>query len=84
MPIGRPFEFPDPDDRSANDPSIIAQPKHVLGLYNQTHQETRQKVNDTVKEWFESEARVLGWPEATFAGNSCVLNNPIEARRSDD
>lgn len=78
---GRPYEFPDPDDRSANDPSIAVQPKQVLGLYNQTHNEGRQKVNDTVKSWFISEAKDLGWPDATFAGNSCILNNPVESRR---
>ena len=33
--MARPFVFPDPNDRSPNNPSIIVSPTQVLGIYKQ-------------------------------------------------
>lgn len=70
----RPFVFPDPKDRSINSPSEIASSAQVLGNYNQANSEKREKVTDTVKDWFKGEAVKQGWSEADFHGNQCVLS----------
>lgn len=69
----RPFVFPDPKDRSINSPSEIASSAQVLGNYNQMNSEKREKVTDTVKDWFKAEAIKQGWSDADFHGNQCVL-----------
>lgn len=76
--MARPFVFPDPDDRSKNNPAIIVSSEQVLGLYNQEHkdEEDMQKVTDKVQDWFVKEAKNnQGWDEARFAGNQCILEN---------
>lgn len=35
MRMSRLFVFPDPDDRSKNNPAIIVTSEQVIGLYNQ-------------------------------------------------
>lgn len=37
MKMAGQYVFPDPDDRSKNDPCIIVNNKKVLGIYNQAH-----------------------------------------------
>ena len=71
------YVFPDPDDRSKNNPCIIVNNKKVLGIYNQAHQdeENMQKVTPKVQEWFLTYSKDQGWDEATFAGNQCILKN---------
>jgi hypothetical protein len=74
----RPFAFPDPNDRSPNDPSVTVQPFNILGLYNQATGEEKTRVVEAVKEWFVTEARATyGWPEASFAGNVAVLTREL-------
>lgn len=77
MPKGRPYEFPDPDDRSANEPAIIVKAPHILGLYNQAHPEEQPmiRVAQSVQDWFEQEALKEHWSSAEFAGNECILRN---------
>lgn len=69
----RPFVFPDPDDQSPNNPSIIVSSQQVLGLYKRGTGEKMEKVTDKVKQWFCQEAKTLGWNEAKFSGSQCVL-----------
>lgn len=71
------YVFPDPNDRSKNDPCVIVNNKKVLGLYNQAHpdEEDMQKVMDKVQEWTTNEAKRLGWDEVKFAGGQCILEN---------
>lgn len=51
----RKYVFPDPNDRSKNDPCTIVDSKKVLGLYNQEHgddedmQKVTQKFRNGVK-----------------------------------
>jgi hypothetical protein len=68
------FQFPDPDDRSINNPSIIADSERVLNLYNQEHEDDRERVTNVVREWFIKEARDKGWSNADFHGNGCALS----------
>lgn len=71
------YIFPDPDDRSKNNPCFIVNTKKVLGIYNQEHpdDEDMQKVTPKVQEWFKNEATDYGWDEAKFSGGQCILEN---------
>ena len=73
----RPFVFPDPNDRSKNDPNEIVTSKQVLGLFNQFHdeEEQMQRITDKVKEWFKQKAKDEGWDEADLSGGQCILKN---------
>lgn len=77
MKMSRKYVFPDPDDRSKNDPSIIVGSKKVLGIYNQEHEdeEDMQKVTQKVQEWFKDEAEHNNWDEVSFSGGQCILKN---------
>lgn len=72
----RKYAFPDPNNRSKNDPCTIIDSRKVLGLYNQKHEdEDMQKVTDKVQSWVKEEADKLGWDEIKFAGGQCILEN---------
>lgn len=71
------YVFPDPNDRSKNDPCTIMDNKKVLGLYNQGHpeEEDMQRVMDKVQDWITAEATKVGWDQVKFAGGQCILEN---------
>lgn len=75
--MARPFVFPDPNDRSKNDPSIIVTSQQVIGIYNQDNKDgdEMQKVTKKVQDWFLAEAKRQGWDEYSFSGNQCILKN---------
>ena len=78
MTIGRPFEFPNPDDRSVNEPHVIVERPQILGLYNQAHPgEDAKKVSETVKNWFIAEALKLRWNSAKFVDSYAVLEASV-------
>lgn len=74
--MARPFVFPDFRDCSMNSPSVIVGQAQVLGLYNQDKKgdERRERVVDSVKEWFVTESKKEGWTKAEFHGNQCALS----------
>lgn len=78
--MARPYVFPDPNDRSKNDPSIIVSSQQVLGIYNQenTEGDEMQRVTKKVQEWFTNEAANQGWDDASFSGNQCILRNDFK------
>ena len=81
MKMARPFVFPDPDDRSKNNPAVIVISEQVIGLYNQYNNDGAevQKVTSTVKDWFVDEAQSnQGWDEAKFVGSQCILENKFD------
>lgn len=78
--MSRPHSFPDPDDRSPNDPSVIVTSEQVLGIYNRAHaneESKMQKVTTKVQEWFTEQAYEQGWNNVEFAGNQCILRAKI-------
>jgi hypothetical protein len=77
MKMPRKYVFPDPDDRSKNDPNTIVDSKKVLGIYNQEHgdDEDMQKVTQKVQDWFTEKAKTNGWDEISFSGGQCILKN---------
>lgn len=75
--MGRPYAFPDPNDRSKNDPSFIVSSQQVIGIYNQYNDEDdeMQRVTKKVQDWFLGYSKEQGWDEASFSGNQCILKN---------
>lgn len=69
--------------RYTQPPVSIADSERVLDLYNQEHGEERERVTDNVKEWFVDAARELGWTDADFHGDSCVLSVDIVKVKKD-
>jgi hypothetical protein len=78
--MARPRVFPDPNDRSVNNPSIIVDSVDVLGYYCQQTEDEKERVVDSVKEWYKKEAINQGWASAEFHGNQCVLTATIERK----
>lgn len=72
--MGRPFLLPDPKDRSVNAPSVVVSQAQVLGYYNQENKgDKRERVVESVKDWYTRKVRESGWEEANFHGSQCVL-----------
>lgn len=72
--MSRPFSPPDPKDRSVNAPSVVVSQAQVLGYYNQENNEDkRERVVDSVKEWYVRKMLDTGWAQADFHGSQCVL-----------
>lgn len=78
----RPFELPDPNDRSVNEPTAIMSSRQVLGLYNQENpDDKKERVVDSVKEWLESHAKQAGWAASKFSGSQAILTANITVGR---
>lgn len=77
MRMPRPYTFPNPDERSKNEPSVIVSSQQVIGIYNQYNPDGDeiQRVTKKVQEWFLEYSKTQGWDEANFAGNQCILKN---------
>ncbi|WP_145963951.1 hypothetical protein [Chromobacterium phragmitis] len=71
---GRPYEFPDPKDQSVNNPHRLVEREAVLALFNQANPEnTYTNVSETVRSWFEAEAKKYKWTSVTFVDQAAVL-----------
>ena len=79
---GRPRVFPDPNDRSKNDPAVIVQSRQVIGIYNQETGEQAQYVTDHIKTWFCGEDKNRGWDSADFINNQCLLKMNLSENES--
>lgn len=79
MKMAGQYIFPDPDDRSKNDPCIISN-KKVLGMYDQAHpgEEKMQKVTDKVQNRIKAAAAKKGWDDVKIAGGQCLLENKFQ------
>lgn len=75
--MARPRVFPDPNDRSVNNPSIIVNAEDVLGYYNQQTGDDKERVVESVQTWYKAEAKKEGWNSAEFHGNQCVLTAKV-------
>lgn len=80
--MARPFVFPDPNDRSPNEPSVIVSSPQVLGLYNQDSGDSNKmlRVTEKVQKWFEKQAKDYKWDNTHFSGNQCVLDVKLPVR----
>ncbi len=81
--MARPFVAPDPNDRSPNEPTVIASSNQVLGLYNQENpDDKREKVTDPVKQWYTNEMIKIGWADAKFHGSQCLLEANVVLKKT--
>jgi hypothetical protein len=69
------FVFPDPNDRTPNEPIVMVSSAEILGLYNQVNTYDKiGRVTQEVQDWFTNEAvNKYNWHTATFTGNQCLL-----------
>ncbi|WP_040853700.1 hypothetical protein, partial [Thiorhodospira sibirica] len=68
------FEFPDPKDQSVNNPHRLVEREVVLALYNQAKpNNSYSNVSETVRNWFEVEAKRQGWTSVQFVNQAAVL-----------
>lgn len=69
--------FPDPNDRSVNQPSIIINGEQVVRIYNQSKRLRRvdkvTTLTPDVINWMVKESRRRGWSTCEFSGNQCIL-----------
>ncbi len=73
---GRPIKFPDPDDRSKNQPTYVLERGDVLNLYNQENSgEEAKRVVKSVQDWFTDRAKQEGWDDIDFHEGKCILRN---------
>lgn len=80
--MARPFSFPDPRDRSMNEPTLVVNRAHVIGNYNQENSENkREYVTDIVREWWEKKAKEMSWGKIEFHESQCVLTAYLEIRK---
>ena len=81
----RPFVFPDPNDRSPNNPSVIVSSPQILGIYKHYTGESMERVTKKVQDWFCTEAtKKYSWDDSVFHGNQCVLSVSVERRTIPD
>jgi len=80
---GRKFKFPTPATCKLRDGAVFCTAERIVALYNQEKEETRQRITDSIKSWFSSEAREHGWAGGYFLpevqsghGAGCVLFVP--------
>jgi hypothetical protein len=72
--MARRYEWPDPKDRSPNNPHTLLEREAVIDLYRQgSGDESAKNLTDAIKNWFESEAKVRGWDDVTWADQSAVM-----------
>ncbi len=72
--MARRQEFPDPRDRSINEPTVILSKTKVLALYNQQNPEDKAKyVSESVRRWLEKDADTRGWSHINWHENQAVL-----------
>ena len=76
---GRPFEFPDPNDRSVNEPHVKLERREILGLYNQANPDADAKnVSDTVKSWLVDEGKRQGFSSIQFVESTAILGANVK------
>lgn len=75
----RPHDFPDPRDRSINEPTVIMSNTKTIALYNQENPEDRAKnVSENVRRWVQGEAGKRGWAHVEWHGNQAVLKADLK------
>lgn len=80
---GRKLKFPTPASCKLKHGAAFCTAERVIGLYNQENGEKRQRITDSIKQWFAAEAMGHGWAGGHFIpevqsghGAGCVLFMP--------
>lgn len=77
----RPYDFPDPRDRSVNNPHLLLERDPVVGLYNQDPGNAAQQatyLSDTVRQWFIQAALQRGWASVNFVDTTAILSANVQ------
>ena len=86
--MSKPLQFPDPNDRSFNEPRVIMNPKDILKLYIQESGTKQERVTAPVRDWFVKRAKDYGWDNADFTGSQCTLEvtglQDLHDKKTDD
>ena len=76
--MARPFDFPDPNDRSVNNPHQLVERDVVLALYNQANPANPYTLpSEGVRTWFEAAAKARGWTSVQFIDQAAVLTATV-------
>jgi hypothetical protein len=71
------WKWPDPSDRSMNDPSVTLTRERILGLHNSESGQVAQNITDKILSWTTSRAKEEGWDDVQIvvedAHHVCVL-----------
>ena len=77
------FKFPTPKSCKLKDGAVLCSAARILVLYNQETGSNAKRIGKTVKKWFASQAKDLGWAGGHFLpevqsghGAGCVLFLP--------
>jgi hypothetical protein len=77
--MARPYEFPDPNDRSVNNPHQLAEREVILALYNQANAANPYtNLSEAVRNWFETAAKAQGWASVQFVDQAAVLTATVK------
>ncbi|WP_201215266.1 hypothetical protein [Halochromatium roseum] len=71
--MGRRYEWPDPKDRSPNQPHILLEREAVLDLYQKDTGDDAKNLTEKVRDWFEDNAKRRDWDDVTWADQTAVL-----------
>lgn len=70
----RRYEWPDPKDRSPNNPHTLLEREAVLDLYRRAFpREDVSYLTDKIKDWFVEAAKRRGWDDVIWADQAAVL-----------
>ncbi len=75
------FKFPNPNDRSPNQPAFIVKSDQIIGLYNKYKDDDMKNVTSKVQDWFADMAKEYQWDDAEFVGSECILKVKLEMRK---
>ena len=76
--MARPFDFPDPNDRSVNNPHQLVERDVVLALYNQANPANPYTLlSEGIRTWFEAAAKARGWTSVQFIDQAAVLTATV-------
>jgi len=77
--MGRHYDFPDPKDRSVNNPHQLVERDVVLALHNQANPSTTYtNVAESVRDWFESHAKSKGWTSVQFVDQTAIMTATVQ------
>ena len=68
------MNFPDPNDRTPNQPCILLSPTDVLKICKKLMTNNSTAVTEKMREALVKEALRAGWTGATFLGHQCLLH----------
>ena len=60
------FKFPDPDNRTPNEPAVFCPVSRILSLYNEANGKEAARLSASVQAWFIAATQDAGWAGCVF------------------